>query len=110
MRDSKVKVPMIITGINIFTYIIPIVILLPLLLIISKVNVDILRLIFIFLFIITFIVDLIMIFLAPLIQFALIIISVINRKWQLLVVHIPLTILFGGGSYIVFEWLTHLSV
>lgn len=99
--DLKERISIIITAINFATHLMPFVIMLPLLFMITifsnELDIEWLGTILTFVFLISIVVYVIGVFLAPLIQFVLMIVAVIRKKWWLVGVHIVSAILLGGG-------------
>ena len=110
MKNKKVIIPLAITGLNIFTYLAPVIILFPLIALLSLLDGGILTLIGTFLFIFLLFVDLIMMCLAPITQVVLAIMAIVNRKWWLLLVHIPFIVMTLGGSYVFLDWFSSINV
>ena len=102
MKDAKTIVPLIITGIDILIYLAPIIILLPLLMLISSLDGGIPA----FLAILA---DMILMCLAPISQLVLAIVAIVNRKWWLLLIHIPFIALTAGVCYVFYDWISHIT-
>lgn len=102
--DLKTRISIIITAINFATHLMPFVIMFPLLLLITifsnELEIEWIGTILTFLFLISIVIYVIGVFLAPLIQFVLLIVATIRKKWWLVGVHIVSAILLGGGIVI----------
>lgn len=110
MKNKKIIIPLVITGLNIFTYLVPVIILFPLLALLSLLDGGILTLIGTLLFIFLLFLDLIMMCLAPITQVILAIMAIVNRKWWLLLVHVPFIAMTLGGSYVFLDWFSSINV
>ena len=99
--DLKERISLIITAINFATHVMPFVIIFPLLCLITifsnELEIEWIGTILTFLFLISIVIYVIGVFLAPLIQFILMIVAMIRKKWWLVGLHIVSAILLGGG-------------
>ena len=113
-KNTNVKIPLIVTAINFATHLMPLVIMLPLIMLTNffscEVEIELLGRFFVFLFLISILIYVIGIAVAPLIQIVLAIVAMVHKKWWLVCVHVVSTIALCGGIalfFMMFERLVH---
>lgn len=108
MNNKKVIIPLVITGVNLYSYLMPILAL-PLLAT-PAFDLPALTIVGIIAFIANFLGGMLLMFIAPISQFILTFVAVFNRKWWLIIIHVLLLVPMIVANYMFFDWFFHISV
>ena len=100
--SKKEKIPLIITGMNFVTHLIPLVTALPLLVWTAEIENHFFITVNVVLLLAILLIYVIGIFVAPLMQLVFMIVAAKNKKWWLMWVHIVSEILLCGGIWLFF--------